>query len=201
MAGASAAPARPAIDTRSRGRATLGFVACLIALGSFGTWEWRHRAEVDRTAPPFKLADIAWRSVLTVAATTDPTCPASIPIVILYVKGSCLHCRAELRRWSNLIRAGGPSTCVGLAVAAAPERPETLAAWLPPSLGATLLWDHDRTVARALDVRLVPLAAYVTRDGVVISTVVGESSESLSARHLAELHAVADTSGGVIHHD
>jgi hypothetical protein len=59
-----------------------------------------------------------------------------------------------------------------------------------------LLWDHDGTVARALNVRLVPLAAYVTRQGVAVSRVVGEASDSLTRRHLLELHRISNGDGG-----
>jgi hypothetical protein len=86
---------------------------------------------------------------------------------------------------------------VGVAVVAAPSRAISLPHWLPTELASTLLWDHDGTVARALDVRLVPLAAYVASKGVVIAKVVGETSEVLTNRHLADLRRTSDASRGV----
>jgi hypothetical protein len=51
--------------------------------------------------------------------------------------------------------------------------------------------DHDGVVARALNVRLVPLAAYVTGVGVVIAKVVGETSVEATTRRLADLDRIA----------
>lgn len=192
-------PARSAIGVRARARATVVVLASCASLGSLGSYAWRHRIEASGlVAPPFKIENTAWRSVLTVAATREPSCPPSIPVVILYVSGSCVHCQAELGRWANLVRRGAPQlSCIGLAVVAAPGKATSPPHWLPTEIASTLLWDHDGTVARALDVRLVPLAAYVTSKGVVIAKVVGETSEVLTSRHLADLRRTSDASRGV----
>lgn len=192
-------PARSAIGVRSRARAAVVVLASCASLGSLASYAWRHRVEASGLdAPPFRIENAAWRSVLTVAATREPSCPPSIPVVILYVSGSCVHCQAELRRWSNLVRSGAPQlSCIGLAVVAAPSKATSPPHWLPTEIASTLLWDHDGTVARALDVRLVPLAAYVTSKGVVIARVVGETSEVLTSRHLADLRRTSDASRGV----
>ena len=199
IAASPTSPARPAIGVRSRARAAVVVLASCASLGSLGSYAWHHRVEANGLdAPPFKIEDAAWRSVLTVAATKEPSCPPSIPVVILYVSGSCVHCQAELRRWSNLVRSGAPQlSCIGLAVVAAPNKATSPPQWLPTDLASTMLWDHDGTVARALDVRLVPLAAYVTSKGVVIAKVVGETSEVSTSRHLVYLRRASDSSRGV----
>ena len=192
-------PARSAIGVRSRARAAGVILASCASLGLLASYAWRHRVEASGLdASPFKIENAAWRSVLTVAATREPSCPPSIPVVILYVSGSCIHCQAELGRWANLVRSGAPQlSCVGVAVVAAPSRAISLPHWLPTELASTLLWDHDGAVARGLDVRLVPLAAYVTRKGIVIAKVVGEASEESTGRHLADLRRTSDASRGV----
>jgi hypothetical protein len=193
-------PARPAFDVRIRTRAAVALLACVASLGSLGSYAWLHRVGASELeAPPFKIDDAAWRSVLTVAATKEPSCPPSAPLVILYVSGSCFHCQAEIMRWSNLIRSGTPEMrCIGLAVVAAPRKANSPPHWLPAELTSRLLWDHDGTVARVLHVRLVPLAAYVTSTGVVITRVVGEASnEETTIRHLLDLRQISDADKGI----
>ena len=191
-------PARPAFGVRIRTRAAVALLACVASLGSLGSYAWLHRVGASELeAPPFKIDDAAWRSVLTVAATTEPSCPPSVPLVILYVSGSCFHCQAEIRRWSNLVRSGKQEMpCIGLAVVAAPSKANSPPHWLPAELTSRLLWDHDGTIARALHVRLVPLAAYVTSKGAVITRVIGEVSEETTIRHLVDLRRISDASGG-----
>lgn len=197
-AAAPGLPARPAFGGRIRARAAVAFVVCLTALGSLGSYAWRHRIQAaGLDASPFRIDVAAWRSVLTVAAARNPSCPPAVPVVILYVSGSCVHCRAELGRWSHLVRAGKEELrCTGLAVVAAPNSSASPAAWLPTELAATLLWDHDGAVARALHVRLVPLAAYVTSAGIVIAKVAGETSEASTSRHLVDLRRISDAGTG-----
>jgi hypothetical protein len=196
--GASARPARPALGARLRGRAAVAMFACVASLGTLGSYAWRHRIMASGLdAPPFRIADAAWRPVLSVAAKMERSCPPSVPVAILYVSGSCIHCRAELVRWSNLVRAGTPQlSCMGLAVVAVPDRSASPPSWLPTELASRLLWDHDGTIGRALGARLVPLAAYVTGTGVVIERVVGETSEATTLRHLADLRRVSGANGG-----
>jgi hypothetical protein len=198
-AAAPVTPARPAVGARLRVPAAAALAACLVSLAGFGRYEWRHRpvaAALDTA--PFKIGDAAWRSVLTVATTTESSCPPSVPVVIVYVSKSCLHCRAELERWANLVRTGAPQlSCIGLAIVAAPARSAALADWLPRELAPALLWDHDGTVARTLDVRLVPLAAFVTSTGVVTARTVGEASEASTSGRLAELRRISGARRGV----
>ena len=86
--------------------------------------------------------------------------------------------------------------CTGLAVVAAPGNATTPASWLPAALASTLVVDNDGAVARALSVRLVPLAAYVTSTGVVIAKVAGETSEATTSRHLADLRSISHAGTG-----
>lgn len=188
--------ARPAIGARIRATAVL--VVCVGSLAALCSFAWNHRVDASSfDARPVKIDETAWRSVLTVAATAKRGCPPSVPVVVLYVSRSCPHCLAELERWAALVGTGGPEiACTGLAVVAVPNRGSSSTEWLPPELASMLLWDHDGTVARALNVRLVPLAAYVTRQGVAVSRVVGEASDSLTRRHLLELHRISNGDGG-----
>jgi hypothetical protein len=192
-------PARPAFGLWVRARAAVAFIACLTALGSLGSYAWRHRLQAAGLgAAPFTLDPAAWRAVRSVAASDDPSCRRAVPVVILYVSGSCSHCRAELARWSRLVRdRTGELRCTGLAVVAAQDGGVSSEAWLPAELASTLLWDHDRAVARALNVRLVPLAAYVTGNGVVIASVAGESSEASTKLRLRDLRRISDAGTGV----
>jgi hypothetical protein len=191
-------PARPAFRWRNHARAAVAFIACLSALGSVGSYAWHHRVEAaGLDASPFKIDVAAWRTVQAVAAG-DPRCPRSVPVVILYVSGSCVHCRAELARWSGLMRSANVAmSCIGLVVAAAPGNETAPATWLPAELARTLVWDHDHTIARALKVRLVPLAAYVTGAGIVIARVAGQASEASTIRRLGDLRRNAGTGTGV----
>lgn len=178
--------------------AAVALLVCLASLGWFGVYEWRHRPVLGvLDAPPFKMSDAAWRSILTVATTTESSCPPSVPVVVVYVSASCIHCRAELERWASLVRNGARQlSCIGLAVVAAPGRSTPTADWLPHELAPTLLWDHDGTVARTLDVRLVPLAAYVTSNGVVTARAVGEASETSTSERLADLRRISGARRG-----
>jgi hypothetical protein len=82
-------------------------------------------------------------------------------------------------------------------VVTAPAGDATTPDWLPQELRSTLLWDHDAAVAHALDVRFVPLAAYVTESGVTIARVVGETSDSSTALHLSELRRISNGERGI----
>jgi hypothetical protein len=202
-AAAPATPARPAFGTRFRGRAAVTLLACGASLATLATYAWRHRIQPSGVdAPPFRLPEAAWRSVLSVAARTGASCPPSVPAVILYVSGSCSHCQAELARWSNRVLGEDPRLeCLRLAVVAASGDDASPPPWLPASLASTLLRDHGGTVARALGVRLVPLAAYVTAEGVVISRVAGEASDAQTGRSLVELRRTSEASRGVPEND
>jgi hypothetical protein len=195
---APAPPARPAAGTMSRTRATLALLGVIATLGALWRQSDRYRDDPYGLArPPFKLEAKAWRSVLTVAATTERSCPASVPVVALYVNASCPHCRAELRRWANLLGSGAPQVaCIGVAVVAAPSRTPGTTDWVPPELLPMLLWDHDGTVAGALQVRLVPVTAYVTRSGVVVERVIGEASEQSTLPRLDRLHQTSNDGRG-----
>jgi hypothetical protein len=172
-------------------------MACAAALAALSSFAWGHRVDPNELAQHrFKLPAPVWRSILSVTETTRRSCPPSVPVVVLYVSRTCEHCRQELLRWASLVRSGAAELgCAGVVVAAAPGHSATTTDWLPPELVPMLLWDHDRTVAHALDVRMVPLAAYVSNKGVVMSRVVGETSESITAKRLAELR----TFNGVQH--
>jgi hypothetical protein len=167
----------------------------LVALCGYA---WRHRVDLsDFERHPYAIQAAAWRSVLTVAATPERACPPSVPVVVIYVSRSCPHCQSELRRWSTLVRDDAPeSHCIGLAIVAAPGKSSTSSDWLPRELASLLLWDHDGAIARALDVRLVPLAAYVTGKGIEVSRVVGEASESVTTQHLIDLRRISGGDGG-----
>ena len=199
MAAAPDSRARPAIGVGARGLAAMTVVACMASLGGLGSLAWNHRIDLrSLETPPFKLGDAAWRSVLTVAATSDRSCPPSVPVVIIYVDRSCGHCRAELERWAERFRGGAERLpCVGVAVVAVPGADSASSPWLPPELLPMLFWDRDHTVARALSVRLVPLAAYVTASGVVNARVAGEASEESTLAHLDALRRASDTTAGV----
>ena len=96
-AAAPVSPARPVGRARVRMPAAVALLVCLASLGWFGVYEWRHRPVLGvLDAPPFKMSDAAWRSILTVATTTESSCPPSVPVVVVYVSASCIHCRAEL---------------------------------------------------------------------------------------------------------
>lgn len=203
LAAAAPVPARSAAGGVRRALALVAITASVCALAAVGTFAWRHRVDASGlAAPPFKLAEPAWRSVLTVAAVSDRSCPASTALVILYVSSTCSHCKAELERWSKLVRTQSPQlSCVGIVVAAAPGRVAPPSSWLPKELSTSLLWDHDRDLAKELGVRLVPLAAFVTQEGVVISTAIGEASEDATARRLAELRRASVSTRGARKND
>jgi hypothetical protein len=197
VAAAPECPARRATGARSR--ATAVFVACLATVAMFGSYALRHQMVgrvVDTTR--VKLPPSAWRSLLTVTATAERTCPASVPVVVLYVSRKCPHCMAELDRWAALVRNDAPEMrCTGIAVVAAPAGAGAPNDWLPPELSAMLLWDHDAALAHALDVRFVPFAAYVTNQGLAVARVVGETSESSTAQHLLALRRLSNEERGV----
>jgi hypothetical protein len=171
--------------------------ACAAALAALSSFAWGHRVDPNELAQHrFKLPAPVWRSILSVTETTHRSCPPSVPVVVLYVSSTCQHCKEELRRWASLVRSGANALgCIGLVVSAAPGNSSAQDDWVPRELAPMLLWDHDRTVAHALDVRMIPLAAYVTNKGVVMSRAVGEASESITAKRLAELR----TFNGVQH--
>jgi hypothetical protein len=182
----------------SRTRATLALLAIIAALVALWRQSGRYRDDPYGLArPPFTLEGKAWRTVLTAASTKERSCPASVPVVALYVNASCPHCRAELLRWANLLRSGAPRVaCIGIAVVAAPSRTQGATDWVPPELVPMLVWDHDGTVAAALQVRLVPVTAYVTKNAVVVARVVGEASEQSTLVRLDRLHQTSNDGRG-----
>lgn len=187
--GDRAACERPASGARARRYATVVMLACVASAVTFAAYGWRLRgATRPLSSAPFRIDESAWRAVLTVATTSDRFCPASVPVVIVYINSSCRHCKAELERWADLVRAHALQLrCVGLAIVSAPGSTRSAAEWLPRELIPALLWDHDGTVGRALEARLVPLAAYVSNSGIVIARVPGEASEMQTSQHLAAL--------------
>jgi hypothetical protein len=185
---APAFPARPRVRASSRTRATVALLAMIAALGAFWSQSYRYKDDPHGLArPPFSLAPGAWRSILAVAATTNALCPRPLPLVVLYVSASCPHCRAELRRWSHLLQSAPQADCIAFAVVAAPSTDQAPTGWIPSRLARTLMWDRDGRVARALQVRLVPVTAYVTPQGVAVARVVGEVSEQSA---LQQVHAL-----------
>jgi hypothetical protein len=196
----AAAPERPArLAIGPRHRAALVLLSCVVAISAFGLYARRHQM-IGRAVDTARvqIPPSAWRSLLTVTATADRTCPPSVPLVVLYVSRTCPHCMAELDRWAALVRSDAPAmTCTGIAVVAAPAGGDSRTDWVPAELSAMLLWDHDAAVAHALDVRFVPLAAYVTSKGLTVTRVVGETSESSTAQHLIELRRLSNEERGV----
>jgi hypothetical protein len=179
--------------------ASAALVACAALIAGLGSYAWRHRPPSNgiETAP-VALRPADWRAVLTVAATGERSCPPSVPVVVLYVSSTCPHCLAEFGRWRRLMATGQrESSCIGFAIVAAPVRGTAGTEWLPRELTPVLLWDHDGTIARSLDVRMVPLAAYVTRNGIALSRVAGETADSAKLQQLARLRAASTSATGI----
>jgi hypothetical protein len=198
IAAAPELSARRAIGVRPRALAGMVLVACVAAVGWFGTYAWQHRIEPGAVgAAPLKLGDALWRSVVTAARAPGQPCPPRTPVAILYVSRSCVHCEAELERWAHLVRNGAPQlACIGLAIVAPFASTAHTNNWLPPELAPMLLWDRDGSIGRTLDARLVPLLAMVTSTGVVIARSVGESTEAATLQRLVELRRASDTEQG-----
>ena len=182
----------------ARARAATVVLTAAAALAALSALAWGHRIDPHAFEQRrFKLPSATWRSVLSAAETPSRRCPAATPIVVLYVSSTCTHCAAELRRWAELVRTNSSALgCIGIVVSSAPNGADRSTKWLPTELVPMLLWDHDRSIARALDVRLVPVATYVTTKGVAISRVVGEASESSTGGHLADLRRISNREGG-----
>lgn len=189
---ASAAPDVSARrEARPRVRALAGalLVGAAVVAGSFGRYAWRHRIEAAaRVTVPFALSDTVWRAVRSAAHTAGTSCPPHAPVAILYVSRSCAHCKAELLRWAGLMHNGAPEMdCVSIAVVAPFAELSPADTWLPTGMERTLLWDRDGSIARALDARLVPVAAFVSSAGVVRVRVIGESSEAATLERMRTL--------------
>jgi hypothetical protein len=96
-----------------------------------------------------------------------------------------------------MVRGRAPEfDCVGLVVVARPGEMTASTTWVPPELSAMLLSDHDTAIARALGVRLVPLASFITSKGTVVSRALGEESASALKKHLIELHRTSSGTRG-----
>jgi hypothetical protein len=196
--------AAPDVPARRAARAGVRtFAAALLVAGTaaavwLGSFAWRHRVgAAARDTSPFALSDTVWRSIRAVARTTGPSCPPSVPVAVLYVSRSCVHCEAELQRWAGLVRRGAAElACVAVAVVAPFAQRSAARDWPPPELAQSLLWDRDGVVARALDARLVPIAAFVTATGVVRVRAVGESSEAATIERLRRLRWLSDIESG-----
>jgi hypothetical protein len=175
------------------------FVVLLLASALGALWSQSSRYHDDPLGlakPPFAMDGRAWRSVLTVAATSNAACPASVPVVVMYVNPDCPHCHAELQRLAARIHGNARSArCVGLAIVAAPTK-TLLTTWLPPDLVPLLAWDYDGAVAHTLRATLVPTTAYITRKGVVVARVVGESDERSTQRRLDDLQRLSTAAAG-----
>lgn len=182
----------------SRRRAAAAVVGCTVALTLLAGFAWKHRIDRSRfDADPVKLPAPVWRSLLTSAITTERACPPSVPVAALYVSRACQHCQAELRRWAEMVRTNHPAIhCVGLVIVARPGTNPISTEWVPSELSRMLLWDHDADIAGALGARFVPLASFISSQGVELSRVVGEESETAFADHLVVLRRRSGVHGG-----
>lgn len=191
-------PARRAAAGRMRAFAGAMLIGATAAAGSLGWFAWRHRVtEATSHRTPFPLDGAAWKAVRSAAREHGTACPLPVPVAVLYVSRSCTHCEAETRRWAALIRNGSSQfNCVAIAVVAPAAQASPADAWLPAELAPALLWDRDGSIARALDARLVPVAAFVTSSGVVRERAVGEASEATTLERLRSLHWFANVERG-----
>lgn len=198
---AAAAPAKLA-RRAAAGRAHLLaglLVACVAAGGGWLTvFAWRHRvASSLRDRSPFALEDTVWRTVKAAARVSGRRCPPNVPVAVLYVSRSCVHCEAELARWGQLVRDGAPEVaCVAIAVVAPYAKSSPAGVWLPPELSNRLKWDRDGAIGRAVDARLVPVVVFVTSTGVVRARTVGESSEAATLERLRTLRSLSTIESG-----
>jgi len=196
-AAAPEGPARRAVAGPLRALAGALLIGATAAAASLGWFTWRHRvASAMQVRVPYPLGDAVWKTVQAGARTSTTRCPPPVPVAVLYVSRSCAHCEAELSRWAGLIRHGSPQlSCVAIAVVA-PYAGPVADPWLPTELARSLLWDRDGSIARALDARLVPVAAFVTGAGVVRERAVGEASEVATLERLKSLRWFANIERG-----
>lgn len=108
------------------------------------------------------------------------------PVAVIYVSQSCLHCKAELERWSTTVGEVGMDK---LWVVASSDSDIESLDWVPSPLRSRTVKDGDGSVAEALGVRLVPATFWIDDANVVQFVKVGQSS---SAEILEKLYTIAD---------
>lgn len=105
-----------------------------------------------------------------------PAHPAGLPQVVLYVSPTCSHCHEELDEWNRLALARpGLATRVAIVIVTSAPALGSDTSFIPAGLRHRRIWDRDRRISRALNVRAVPASAYLSRTGVVRHIHVGRS--------------------------
>ncbi|MFN2397328.1 MAG: hypothetical protein ABR543_01595 [Gemmatimonadaceae bacterium] len=119
-----------------------------------------------------------------------PAHPAGLPQVILYVSPKCPHCHAELDEWNRLALAlpGLAARVAIVIVTPAPAEPSDTS-FIPARLRHRRIWDRDRRIGRALQLRAVPASVYLSPRGVVRHLHVGRSRLVTISRRLDALAA------------
>ncbi len=149
------------------------------ALVAFGA-----RAERFPT-PPFPLAQLTADSRIRVAAPPG----VARRLVVLYASEHCPHCHAELARWMRVVnstptvRGGVMLVVLTPQSASASESFERTLRLVPHAR----LVDSVGALARQLRVRSVPTTFFVDASDTVRAITVGQTSDLIIRRHLADL--------------
>lgn len=109
--------------------------------------------------------------------------PFEVPGVLIYISTACPHCRAQLQAWDHVM---DDRDDIQPWVVLAPGEEADFAV-IPGRLRARVARDDDARIARALDVRRVPLTLYIGGDRTVVARVEGRQGGAEMARLLADI--------------
>lgn len=161
-------------------------LALLAAAAATLAWEGRsgaHRARALKPHPtPYRLAP---KVLELIAAPNEVLRPVSR--ALLFVSETCWHCRAELDRWTSIAIAH-PQLFSAIEVVVITGAPLTRKGFVPAELPHRHIYDREGAIAAAINVRVVPLVAFVSGDGVVSRVAAGQNAPSQIFTWLANLN-------------
>jgi hypothetical protein len=105
----------------------------------------------------------------------------------MFVSETCKHCRAELERWAS-IAVAHPQLFSEMEVVVITAVPLNREGIVPAALPHRHIHDNDGAIAAAVNVRVVPLIAFVSANGIVERVTVGQNSVSQIITWLANLN-------------
>lgn len=96
------------------------------------------------------------------------------PAALMYATPTCPFCKDELARWSAMIEEGVRANVWVIAA----QPPGADVSWIPASMRRRTVADADRSIARALAVRYVPVTYWTDGADTVRVVRVGQSSRT-----------------------
>ncbi len=164
-------------------------LALLAAVAAGLTWKAKSDALRGRALKPHPTPYRLTSSVLELIAAPEEASQPSRPVsrALMFVSETCRHCRAELERWASVAIAY-PQLFSEIEVVVITAVPLNRKGIVPAALPHRHIYDKEGAIAAAVNVRVVPLVAFVSANGIVERVAVGQNSASQVVTWLANLN-------------